>query len=53
MEKTVKEIPQQNAGMTERLNRMSNERARIMWMKYGLPKMFWAEAVNTTAFLIN
>jgi transposase InsO family protein len=52
MEKTVKGTPQQN-GVAERMNRTLNERARSMRLKCGLPKMFWAEAVNTAAFLIN
>lgn len=52
MEKTVRGTPQQN-GVAERMNRTLNERARCMRLKCGLPKMFWAEAVNTAAFLIN
>ena len=52
MEKTVPMTPQQN-GVAERMNRTLNERARSMRMHAGLPKMFWAEAVNTAAYLIN
>ena len=35
------------------MNRTLNERARSMRLKCGLPKMFWADAVNTAVFLIN
>ena len=52
MEKTVPMTPQQN-GVAERMNRTMNERARSMRIHAGLPKMFWAEAVNTAAYLIN
>ena len=52
MEKTLSGTPQQN-GVAERMNRTLNERARCMRLKSGLPKMFWADAVNTAAFLIN
>ena len=52
MEKTVPMTPQQN-GIAERMNRTLNERARSMRIHAGLPKMFWAEAVNTAAYLIN
>ncbi|KAL2228761.1 UNVERIFIED_CONTAM: Retrovirus-related Pol polyprotein from transposon TNT 1-94 [Sesamum indicum] len=52
MQKTVPGTPQQN-GVAERMNRTLNERARCMRLKSGLPKMFWADAVNTAAFLIN
>ena len=52
MEKTVSMTPQQN-GVAERMNRTLNERARSMRIHAGLPKMFWAEAVNTAAYLIN
>ena len=52
MEKTVPMTPQQN-GVAERMNRTLNERARSMRIHAGLPKMFWAEAVNTAAYLIN
>ncbi|KAL2231966.1 UNVERIFIED_CONTAM: Retrovirus-related Pol polyprotein from transposon TNT 1-94 [Sesamum indicum] len=52
MQKTIPRTPQQN-GVAERMNRTLNERARCMRLKSGLPKMFWADAVNTAAFLIN
>ncbi|KAL2228217.1 UNVERIFIED_CONTAM: Retrovirus-related Pol polyprotein from transposon TNT 1-94 [Sesamum indicum] len=52
MQKTIPGTPQQN-GVAERMNRTLNERARCMRLKSGLPKMFWADAVNTAAFLIN
>ena len=52
MEKTVPMTPQHN-GVAERMNRTLNERARSMRIHAGLPKMFWAEAVNTAAYLIN
>ncbi|CAH9125759.1 unnamed protein product [Cuscuta epithymum] len=52
MLKTVPETPQQN-GVAERMNRTLNERARSMRLHAGLPKMFWADAVNTAAYLIN
>ena len=52
MERTVRGTPQQN-GVAERMNRTLNERARCMRLKCGLPKMHWADAVNTAAFLIN
>ncbi|RVX10708.1 Retrovirus-related Pol polyprotein from transposon TNT 1-94 [Vitis vinifera] len=44
--------PQQN-GVAERMNRTLNERARSMRLHVGLPKTFWADAVSTTAYLIN
>ncbi|KAL2237238.1 UNVERIFIED_CONTAM: Retrovirus-related Pol polyprotein from transposon TNT 1-94 [Sesamum indicum] len=52
MQKTISRTAQQN-GVAERMNRTLNERARCMRLKSGLPKMFWADAVNTAAFLIN
>ena len=52
MIKTVPGTPEQN-GVAERMNRTLNERARCMRIQSGLPKMFWAEAVNTAAYLIN
>ena len=52
MDKTFPMTPQQN-GVAERMNRTLNERARSMRIHAGLPKMFWAEAVNTAAYLIN
>jgi len=52
MIKTIPETPQQN-GVAERMNRTLNERAKSMRIHAGLPKMFWADAVSTAAYLIN
>ncbi|RVW71155.1 Retrovirus-related Pol polyprotein from transposon TNT 1-94 [Vitis vinifera] len=52
MEKTIPGTPQQN-GVAERMNRTLNECARSMRLHAGLPKTFWADAVNTAAYLIN
>ena len=52
MEKTIPRTPQQN-GVAERMNRTLNERARSMRLHAGLPKTLWADAVSTTAYLIN
>ena len=52
MEKTIPGTPQQN-GVVERMNRILNEGARSMRLYAGLPKTFWADAVSTTAYLIN
>ncbi|WVZ05968.1 hypothetical protein V8G54_019314 [Vigna mungo] len=52
MERTVPGMPQHN-GVVERMNRSLTERARSMRVQSGLPKQFWAEAVNTAAYLIN
>jgi hypothetical protein len=35
------------------MNRTLNERARSMRLHAGLPKAFWADAINTAAYLIN
>jgi hypothetical protein len=35
------------------MNRTLNERARSMRLHAGLPETFWADAVNTAAYLIN
>ena len=35
------------------MNRTLNERARSMRLHVGLPKTFWANAVSTTAYVIN
>ena len=50
--KTIPETPEQN-GVAERMNRTLNERARCMRIQSGLPKAFWAEAINAAAYLIN
>ncbi|KAI9153156.1 hypothetical protein LWI28_006810 [Acer negundo] len=44
--------PQQN-GIAECMNRTLTERARSIRLQSGLLKQFWAEAVNTAAYLIN
>ncbi|KAE8669591.1 hypothetical protein F3Y22_tig00112230pilonHSYRG00138 [Hibiscus syriacus] len=48
----VRKTPQQN-GVAERMNRSLNERARCLRLNAGLPKHFWAEAVNMACYLIN
>lgn len=50
--KTVPFTPQKNGG-AERLNQTILERARCMLSNAGLGKEFWAEACNTTVYLIN
>ena len=50
--KTVPKNPHQN-GVTERMNMTILERARSMRIHAGLPKQFWADAVNTAVYLIN
>ena len=52
MEKTIPRTPQQN-GVVEGINRTLSERARSMRLHARLPKTFWADAVSTTAYLIN
>ena len=52
MEKTILGTPQQN-GVAERMNKTLNKRARSMRLHAELPKTFWADAVNTAAYLIN
>ena len=52
MEKTIPRTPQQN-GIAERMNRTINQLARSMRLHSRLPKAFWADAVNTTVYLIN
>ncbi|KAE8691239.1 hypothetical protein F3Y22_tig00110890pilonHSYRG00161 [Hibiscus syriacus] len=49
---TVRKTPQQN-GVAERMNMSLNERARCLRLNAGLPKHFWAEAVNMACYLIN
>ena len=44
--------PQQN-GVVERKNRTIQEMARTMLNENGLPKYFWAEAVNTACYVVN
>ena len=52
MIKTIPETPQQN-GAAERINRTLNESAKSMRIHARFPKTFWADAVSTTAYLIN
>ena len=49
---TVPGTPQENV-VSERIKRMIMERARCMRLHAGLPLQFWADAVNTTIYLIN
>ena len=49
---TVRYTPQQN-GLAERMNKTLLERVRCMLSCANAPKKFWAEAVNTAAYLIN
>ena len=44
--------PQQN-GIVERRNRTLEEMARTMLCESNLPKYFWAEAINTSCYIIN
>ena len=39
--------------IAERMNKTLNERAKSMRIHCGLPKTLWADAVSTTAYLIN
>lgn len=50
MTRTVPGKERQN-GITDRMNMTLNERARSMRLHVGLPKTFWADAVNTTTYL--
>ncbi|KAL2244363.1 UNVERIFIED_CONTAM: Retrovirus-related Pol polyprotein from transposon TNT 1-94 [Sesamum indicum] len=52
MQKTIPGTHQQN-GIAERMNKTLNECARCMRLKSELLKMFWADAVNTAAFMFN
>ncbi|KAE8675254.1 hypothetical protein F3Y22_tig00111689pilonHSYRG00088 [Hibiscus syriacus] len=49
---TVANTLQQN-GVVERMNKTLLERTRVMLRDAGLEKSFWAEAVNTTCYLVN
>ncbi|KAH9669834.1 Integrase catalytic domain-containing protein [Citrus sinensis] len=50
--KTVRHTPQQN-GLAERMNRTLVEKVRCMLFNENLSKHLWAEAVTTTAYLVN
>ena len=45
-------VPQQN-GVVERKNRTLQEMARTLLSESDLPKYFWAEAVNTSCYVMN
>lgn len=49
---TATYTPQQN-GVSERKNRTIMEMARCMLFEKNLPKKFWAEAANTSVYLLN
>lgn len=51
-EKTAPYSPAQN-GIAERMNRTLVETARALLHEAGLPPVFWAEAVNTAAYVRN
>ena len=44
--------PQQH-GVVERKNRTLEEMSRTTLNEYGLPKYFWAEAINTACYVAN
>jgi len=52
MIKMVLGTPEQNS-VAERMNRTLNEIARCMRIQSGLPKVYWADVISTTAYLIN
>ena len=49
---TVHKTPQQNS-VAERMNRSIAERVRCLKLNAGLAKIFWADAVSMTCYLIN
>jgi transposase InsO family protein len=49
---SVPSTPQQN-GLAERMNRTLLNKVRCLLSSSGLPNNFWAEAVSTTAYLVN
>jgi len=51
-QKTPPKTPQLN-GLAERMNRTLVERVRCMLSDAKLPDSFWAEALNTAAYIIN
>ncbi|KAH9782240.1 hypothetical protein KPL71_008811 [Citrus sinensis] len=50
--KTVIHTPQQN-GLAERMNRTLMDKVRCILLYSKLPKSLWAEALNTTCYLVN
>ena len=50
--KTTPYTPQQN-GIAERMNNTLMERARSMLIGVGLGQELWAEAMETTCYLVN
>lgn len=52
MECTVPYTPEQN-GVSERMNRTLVEKARAMLFESKVNKIFWCEAVETAAYLVN
>lgn len=51
-ETAVRYTPEQN-GVTERMNRTLVEKAKCMLFEANLPVSFWAEAISTTAYIVN
>jgi hypothetical protein len=49
---TIRKTPQQN-GVAERLNRTIIETTGCLRLNAGLPKVFWAEAMNMAYYIIN
>ena len=43
----------QQSGVVEKKNRTNQEMARTMLNENNLPKYFWAEAVNTSCYVLN
>jgi hypothetical protein len=52
IQKTILGTPQQN-DVAELINRTLNEHARSMRLHARLPKIYWADAMSTTVYLIN
>lgn len=52
MQCTIPYTPEQN-GVSERMNRTLEEKARSMLFSSGADKKFWCEAVETAAYLVN
>ena len=52
MRKRFQKTPEQN-GVSERLNSTLVKAARSMLLDANLAKVYWAEAVNTAAYLKN